>query len=921
MAELVVKEKPDVTVFQEFEGETPVLRRPVLQPAVAAQCFQHVGSLIPGDSGASAGSYAGAAITYNYPDLLAGALVDDLSSSHVDEPNLLDEVVVEVEDSIDTFDVSDDDQTVVASAGVTLGKALKTFKLLVSGTVVTTEAGETRLTFPSTLNLRALGVQVGDVIEFATLAADVIDPASTAISAEIDTATGLPQQFNIIGLPALNAVDVAILGESWDGFIGETNVQVEVRRYPGGEGVVVAPHEDGTGADIAASTTFSIVNSAIDFLADPVQPGDFLRLTDDYANIVGDAAIVIDNVEVVVTPAPTTLPPTTGAPVTEPPDVIQGTGILGIGVPLNAGKIFTDLDATFVADGVVADQDFLRAISDEDDLNGVNGIVTVRNLTDLQIIEVISETQLRLANSLVTESPGAAKSFQYNVVKKNQPVALATNLLDIKILAVLGANSLLLEAAPAVEARTDSREFEFAIIRTQVVNGPVLISYRALRTDLAGQTVEVQAGTDSDMTFLVSRLGPILSTNPLALMAALAATQTTESISAVAVSHWTLEDVGVALDALASQESIYGIAMGTQDATFLSLLQAHVEKFSNPINRNGLERYMVGSWRFPRQSVIVPTVTGASNALAVQAQRNRVVVPSGADWDATDALPNYVIDFDPDGTGRTVAFDVGGAKVLRSSVKITAVIGTDTLQLLETVHADEGGSISGPYEVLTQVRELSENAQRIAEFNNSIGDRRVVSIFPADIKTNVDGTEETLPAYYAAAGIVGRRSATTPSLPLTNRAIAGLSGTSGGQGIYSNEHFDQMAGGGTWILFQETWPDGPVITRHQLTTDISSVQRSEDSIRTAVDYAAKYFRTQMRPLIGKVNITDDFIAHELRPRAEALLETLIGDDIIDKASSLILVERSQVEATTVVITARIASLKPFNYLDITFVIN
>jgi hypothetical protein len=920
MAELVVKQKPDVTVFQEFEGGAPLLRRPVLQPAVVAQCFQIVGSLNPGESGASAGSYAGLALAFNYPDLLSGAEVDDFSALHADEPNLLSEVIVLVEDTAGDFDVSADDQTVIASSGVTLGKALHTWKTILTGTVVTTTALGTRLTFPTTVDLFALGVEIGDQVSFATLAADLVDPAAAGLSSEVDSGTGLPQSFDIIGIPALNAVDVAILGEVWTGFLGEANVQAEIRRYPAGEGVVVAPHADGTGADVAASTTWTIINPLVDFRADPVLPGDFLRYTDTYAAIVGDAAIVINNVEVIVTPAPTTLPPTTGAPVTEGPDIIQGAGILGSGLPIQAGKIFTDPDATFIASGVLATQDFLRFITDANDLNGTQGVVSTRNLNDIQILEVISETQLRLANGLVTESPGTGLSFQYNVVKKNQPVAVVANQGDIKVLAVLGANSLLLEAAPSVEARTNGREFEFSIIRTRVVNGPVRISYRALRTDLVGQLVEVQADAAAGMTYLTSRLGPILSINPLSLMASLCVSQMTESIMAVAIGHWTLEDVGIALDTLASSAGIYGIAMATQDPTFLSLLEAHVDKFSLATNRNGMERYMMASWRFPRQSTVVATVTGAANNLAIQAQRDRVQVPTGASWAATDALPNYILDLDPLGTGRTVGFNVGGAKILRSSVKITAVIGADQLQLLEELHLDEGATLSGPYAVLTHVRELQENAQIIAQFNQSIANRRVDSVFPPDIKINVTGTEETLPSYYAAAALIGKKAGMGPATPMTFRGIAGLSGTVGGQDTYNEFHFNIMAGGGTWILFQESHPVGPVLTRHQLTTDIGSIQRSEDSIRTAVDYGAKLFRSELRPLIGRVNLTDEFIKNELRPRVEAILHMLIEDEIFGRSSSVVSVERHPTQLDTAVIRITVSSLKPFNYADVIFTI-
>ena len=70
-----------------------------------------------------------------------------------------------------------------------------------------------------------------------------------------------------------------------------------------------------------------------------------------------------------------------------------------------------------------------------------------------------------------------------------------------------------------------------------------------------------------------------------------------------------------------------------------------------------------------------------------------------------------------------------------------------------------------------------------------------------------------------------------------------------------------------------------------------------------------------------MNLTDEFIQQELRPRCEAILEGLVNDDVFGKDSSIFEVERHPVNKDTAVIRVRVQTLKPFNYADVIFVIN
>jgi len=921
MAEVTAKPKPGVRVFQEFSDEESLLRRPILQPAVIAQAFQLVGKVLGDAQGAVAGVYTGDEIlNIAYPDLLSEAEVDNFAATYEGSPDLLDEVIVEIDDVNGTFDVSDDDEVVIDSAGVDLGKALTVYKQILGGTIVTTELGLKRLTFPSSIDLFALGARVGDFIRFATGVADLIDPARSAPSSEIDPLTGLSQDFQIIGIPARNVVDVQIEGSTWAGFDGETAVQAEVRRYPAGTGVLIAPHEDGAGISLTATTTLVISNAGVNFLGSrPVQPGDCIEFTSSQDAIVGDAAVIVDNVEAfpttlvpttsATTPAGTTLAPTT---LVVPP---IGSGVLGMNVPILAGNILSDADGDFISAGVTSDM-YLRFVQEVADLDGVFGVVVTRNVKDIRISSVTAGA-LTLATALISEAPTSGKSFQYQIIRKNQPVAVADNIGPIRIVGVLGPQSLELETSLAIEAATLSREFEFTITRKRVPTGDIRISYRALRGDLTGTFTEVQADPTQGMTQLVGAVGPIVGDekNPLGLMAAMCALQTTDAIAAVAVKHWTLAEVGDALDVLGTQPQVYGIAIGTQDPTLNSLVIAHVEKFSAPAERLGLERYAALSYRFPFQDAVLAVQTGSTALLEVQGDRTRVKIPSGAAYTFAEVKPNHVLKLDPSGLGTTFGFNVGGAEVERNEVRVIAVIGTDTLVLAEEIHTSEGSTIAGPWRIDTHVREKFELAAIIANFNASIANRRIESVFPADVKANVDGSEEVLPSYYYCAGSIGLRAAQAPGNPMTFAPTAGFSGTVGGQDVFSEEHFNIMAGGGTWIIIQEA-PGAPVAARHQLTTDTASLIRSESSIRTALDFTAKMFRSELRPLIGRRNLTQKFITQELRPRAEAILSSLIADNVLDTDSSIIKVERDPNKSDRVIFTVRTVTLKPYNEGDV-----
>lgn len=115
-----------------------------------------------------------------------------------------------------------------------------------------------------------------------------------------------------------------------------------------------------------------------------------------------------------------------------------------------------------------------------------------------------------------------------------------------------------------------------------------------------------------------------------------------------------------------------------------------------------------------------------------------------------------------------------------------------------------------------------------------------------------------IPGWAYTAAIAGQSAGQAPEQPFTNLPIAGLSKTLGSQDYYTDAQLNTMAGGGTYIFTQKS-PAAPIVSRHQVTTNVSSIAKRELSITRAVDYAAKFVRSGLEPYIGRNNITPAFL--------------------------------------------------------------
>jgi len=184
---------------------------------------------------------------------------------------------------------------------------------------------------------------------------------------------------------------------------------------------------------------------------------------------------------------------------------------------------------------------------------------------------------------------------------------------------------------------------------------------------------------------------------------------------------------------------------------------------------------------------------------------------------------------------------------------------------------------------------------------------------------DLDSGTKVLPSHFAAAAVAGQFGHQPPAQPLTNFPIAGIRSVQGSHDTFKKSLLDDIAGGGVYVLYQES-ANGPVMSRMQLSTDVTTIERREASITRAVDFVAKFLRNSLRNLIGRFNITPEFL-NNLATVVQGQLAFLGPDGLRVVANAqLNSVLQDESNPDTILVDVILTPLYPCNYIRITLVI-
>lgn len=125
-----------------------------------------------------------------------------------------------------------------------------------------------------------------------------------------------------------------------------------------------------------------------------------------------------------------------------------------------------------------------------------------------------------------------------------------------------------------------------------------------------------------------------------------------------------------------------------------------------------------------------------------------------------------------------------------------------------------------------------------------------------------------------------------------------------------------MAGGGTYIMTQNS-EQSPIVSRHQVSTDVTSVAKRELSITNALDFTAKFLRNALDPYIGRFNVTPAFLKLVNSILVSSALFLTRSGAIQDIKN--ISVKQDEVNPDTINVSLEIKVKYPVNYIKITLV--
>lgn len=443
-----------------------------------------------------------------------------------------------------------------------------------------------------------------------------------------------------------------------------------------------------------------------------------------------------------------------------------------------------------------------------------------------------------------------------------------------------------------------------------VIRADQYVQYRAL---MLANTEAVQ--TICDVADVESTLGPAVEANPLSLgvLKALLNSGST-CVKYMATKGTSTVDYAYVLDKIYDREDVYGLVPLTHTKEIQDLVEAHCLAASEA------ER---GRWRVCWFAAEVDEETAV---VTTDEDGNMLLCTITDDPDTTSVVDYTRLRCDEAGF---VDNGVQGGDIVRTLYIVDPATGVESYQefVIDVVLTNEEVRlVSGPSSAINVPSRFQvwhpntrdEQAQEVASFAGTFASRRVRVVFPDQIGNGgvmMDGM-------FGACALSGLRSGVNFHQGLTNVEINGFDDLSRTTEDFSGRQLDIMAGNGVWIITQDT-ETGIVYSRHQLTTDMSTLNFREDSLVSNIDAISYYFLRFFRNAryIGRRNITPGLLAQlesDFRGQIEYLKVATdvpgLGPQLID--GTLESIEIHPVLADRVVAVVTVELPAPFNVLEI-----
>jgi hypothetical protein len=468
----------------------------------------------------------------------------------------------------------------------------------------------------------------------------------------------------------------------------------------------------------------------------------------------------------------------------------------------------------------------------------------------------------------------------------------------------------------------------------QTTKAQLAISYKAVRKDVTAVANSPALLRFNDTVALSSQLSPINTDNPLglglyfALLNAPGTQVTGLGVDAASASapEGTVEAFTRAATFLEAFE-VYAVAPMTHDSTVGQVFATHASVMSNPENKG--ERIALFAPKQPSAKLdtlvgsgLSGNSTGTSNVFDTGiANLGSLLLAQGLDPSGSYLVETGLHLDIGDGKKYSITSVSGGLV----TVKVSFITGENddgyyaTTNLPTTlINQVFAVRIRGASLTLTDgtldKEALAVTYQKMAQ---AYQNRRFWHVIGPQAAATLGGLEQIISGFYLCAGVAGMVGKQPPQQSFTNFPMTGFTRVIGTNGFLSERQLNVAAAGGNYVIVQDE-ASSPLISRHALTTDMTSIETRTDSITKVIDFCAKFLRRGLKNFIGRFNITQGFL-DSLGHVIQGLLGFLAESGVLI-GSQLNNIIQDEDAPDTVLVDITLDVPFPCNYIRLTLVV-
>jgi hypothetical protein len=138
---------------------------------------------------------------------------------------------------------------------------------------------------------------------------------------------------------------------------------------------------------------------------------------------------------------------------------------------------------------------------------------------------------------------------------------------------------------------------------------------------------------------------------------------------------------------------------------------------------------------------------------------------------------------------------------------------------------------------------------------NPDGGKRIRFVQPDNVLITINSVSYILPGYYLCVALGTMRAAFPPHQGFTTLGLAGIDQIYNANKKFNDDQLDAMAGNGVFWILQDDITTLPYVM-YQTTCSTDSVLDREDSCVATIDYASKFYKGNLKSVLGKYNVND-----------------------------------------------------------------